>query len=85
MVLKVSGCYCQHQTRETTNRKQDYEGYREQHRRLKSHSALPHRRHPVENFHSCWHCNQHRRIHEVKLTREWHSNCEHVVRPHDER
>ena len=85
VILEVRRDDGEHQARETTNREQEEEGDREQHRRLEADRAFPHRRAPVEHFHAGGDCDEHGRQHEEQLPRERHTDGEHVVRPDDER
>ena len=83
--LDVDWRHSQNQTSETTHGEHEDETDREQHWCFESHRTFPHRCDPVKDLNACWNRNQHRGIHEEQLRSHWHTCCEHVVSPNDER
>ena len=67
MILEVDWSNAKHQTGEATDREKDDEPDSKQHRCLKRHRALPHRRYPVEHLHAGRYRNQHGGIHEEQI------------------
>ena len=85
MILKVSRGNRHHQPRETANGKERDGCNRVQHRRLKSHTAPPHRGQPVKDFYTGWNSDQHRGVHKEQLTGQRHTHGVHVMRPNNKR
>merc|ERR1711991_636551 len=81
MILRICSCYREHHSSKATKRKQNYKGDTKQHRCFIGNSPFIHGSDPIKDFYSCWNSDEHCCIHKVEFSRNWHSNCEHMMRP----